>query len=69
MSLQQSHYVIDFIESYVDENNNPIKIYRIIDIKNGISCTESGIHQHKIIRKGIKKIRKQIKEQERSLRK
>lgn len=66
--MQNQQYTYNFITSYVDENNNIIKRYQIYDNKNGLSIEEEGIHDHKILRKGIKKLKKQIKEQERSLR-
>lgn len=66
--MQNQQYTCNFILSYTDENDNLIKRYKIYDNKNGLSTEEEGIHDHKIFRKGIKKLKKQIQEQERILR-
>lgn len=62
--MSNEKYSYDFIRSYIDENGNKILVYKITDLSYGISCTIEGIHEHKIKRKGIKKLNKQVKEQE-----
>lgn len=65
----ESNYIFDDLKLYIDENGNPIKVIKVTNIKYGLTCVVEGIHEHKVRRKGIKKIQKQIKEQERTLRK
>lgn len=64
--MSQDNYSFDKINSYQDEFDNTITVYRVTDYSSGFSCVVEGIHEHKTKRKGIKKIKQLIKDQERS---
>lgn len=64
--MAQDNYNFDKINSYQDESGNTVLVYRVTDYSSGFSCVVEGIHEHKTKRKGIKKIKQLIKDQERS---
>ena len=59
-------YSFDLIKTYIDDFDNKILVYRITEVSSGISLVLEGIHEHKIRRKGIKKIQKHVKELQRT---
>lgn len=66
--MANDRYDYSFIRSYIDENANTILVYKVYDLSAGLSCVVEGIHEHKVKRKGIKKLQKLLKEQEHNAR-
>lgn len=67
--MAQDTYSFDKLRSYVDEESgNTILVYKLTDFSSGYSCVVEGIHEHKIKRKGLKKIQSLIREEKRKIR-